>query len=47
MDLNQFHRTRSRLPLLRDERTGLMMRELGRILAGTQSAGTQPSHREF
>jgi predicted amidohydrolase len=31
-DLNQLHRTRYRLPLLRDERTGLMMRELARIL---------------
>ena len=52
IDLNQLHRTRSRLPLLRDERTGLMLRELGRILAdsqsaGTHPAGTQPSHREF
>jgi NAD+ synthase (glutamine-hydrolysing) len=33
IDLNQLHRTRARLPLLRDERTGLVMRELGRILA--------------
>lgn len=32
IDLNQLHRTRSRLPLLRDERTGLLMRELKRIL---------------
>jgi predicted amidohydrolase len=32
IDLNQLHRTRSRLPLLRDERTGLLTRELGRIL---------------
>ena len=32
LDLNQLHRTRTRLPLLRDERTNLMMRELGRIL---------------
>ena len=32
IDLNQLHRTRSRLPLLRDERTGLMLRELTRIL---------------
>jgi predicted amidohydrolase len=31
IDLNQLHRTRARLPLLRDERTALMMRELGRI----------------
>jgi NAD+ synthase (glutamine-hydrolysing) len=32
IDLNQLHRTRTRLPLLRDERTALTMRELGRIL---------------
>ncbi len=42
IDLNQLHRTRSRLPLLRDERTGLMARELTRILAGRNA-----SHREF
>jgi predicted amidohydrolase len=33
IDLNQLHRTRSRLPLLRDERTGLMKRELDRVLS--------------
>jgi NAD+ synthase (glutamine-hydrolysing) len=32
LDLAQLHRTRVRLPLLRDERTGLMQRELERIL---------------
>lgn len=32
IDLNQLHRTRSRLPLLRDERPDLMQRELARIL---------------
>jgi predicted amidohydrolase len=32
IDLNQLHRTRTRLPLLRDERTALVMREMGRIL---------------
>jgi predicted amidohydrolase len=32
IDLNQIHRTRSRLPLLRDERPDLMRRELERIL---------------
>jgi len=32
IDLNQLHRTRSRLPLLRDERTGLVQRELSRIM---------------
>lgn len=33
LDLNQLHRTRARLPLLRDERTALMQRELQRILS--------------
>jgi predicted amidohydrolase len=32
IDLNQLHRTRARLPLLRDERPELVQRELGRIL---------------
>lgn len=32
LDLNQLRRTRARLPLLRDERTALMQRELARIL---------------
>jgi len=32
VDLNQLHRTRARLPLLRDERTALTLRELTRIL---------------
>ena len=32
IDLNQLHRTRAMLPLLRDERTGLVMREMGRIV---------------
>jgi predicted amidohydrolase len=40
LDLNQLHRTRARLPLLRDERTALMMRELGRIL-GERSQGNR------
>jgi predicted amidohydrolase len=35
LDLNQLHRTRARLPLLRDERTALVQRELQRILAET------------
>lgn len=34
LDLNQLHRTRARLPLLRDERTALMLREMRRILGG-------------
>lgn len=32
IDLHQLQRTRARLPLLRDERTGLVQRELTRIL---------------
>jgi predicted amidohydrolase len=32
IDLNQLRRTRTRLPLLRDERTALVMREMNRIL---------------
>ena len=31
IDLNQLHRTRARLPLLRDERSSLVQRELARI----------------
>jgi NAD+ synthase (glutamine-hydrolysing) len=34
IDLNQVHRTRARLPLLRDERPHLIQRELARILNG-------------
>ncbi len=33
LDLNQLHRTRARLPLLRVERSALIQRELGRILS--------------
>ena len=33
IDLNQLHRTRARLPLLRDERPSMVQRELARILA--------------
>lgn len=32
LDLHQLHRTRARLPLLRDERTALVQRQLDRIL---------------
>jgi predicted amidohydrolase len=32
IDLNQIHRTRSRLPLLRDENPSLLLREMDRIL---------------
>lgn len=35
IDTNQLHRTRARLPLLRDERTGLVMREMERILGSS------------
>lgn len=38
IDLNQLHRTRARLPLLRDERTALVQRELARILSRDGSA---------
>lgn len=31
IDLNQLHRTRARLPVLRDERTALVLREMQRI----------------
>jgi NAD+ synthase (glutamine-hydrolysing) len=37
IDMNQLRRTRSRLPLLRDERTGLLTSELARILGGSQA----------
>jgi NAD+ synthase (glutamine-hydrolysing) len=33
LDLNQLHRTRARLPLLRDERADLVQKELNRILS--------------
>jgi len=36
IDLNQLHRTRARLPLLRDERTALTRDELDRILGCNQ-----------
>jgi len=32
LDLDELHRARARMPLLRDERTALVQRELGRIL---------------
>jgi NAD+ synthase (glutamine-hydrolysing) len=34
IDLHQLHRTRARLPLLRDERTALVQHELNRIAGG-------------
>lgn len=37
LDLNQLRRTRARLPLLRDERTALVQKELDRILARGRS----------
>ncbi len=37
-DLNQLHRTRARLPLLRDERHALVAREIARITAGDAGA---------
>ncbi len=38
IDLNQLHRTRARLPLLRDERTGMVLREMSRIVNGKDEA---------
>jgi NAD+ synthase (glutamine-hydrolysing) len=38
IDLNQLHRTRARLPLLRDERTGLIKRELDRVATGVRGS---------
>ena len=40
LDLGQLHRTRARLPLLRDERTALVQRELERIV-GDRSEGNR------
>ncbi|NMC52549.1 MAG: hypothetical protein GYA48_02815 [Chloroflexi bacterium] len=37
IDLNELHRSRARLPLLRDERTALVQRELSRILTSRQN----------
>jgi len=39
LDLNQLHRTRARLPLLRDEQTDLTLRELNRILDNCRDQG--------
>lgn len=40
LDLNQLHRTRARLPMLRDERTALVLREMQRILGdGNRQSG--------
>jgi predicted amidohydrolase len=40
IDLNQLHRSRARLPLLRDERTSLVLREMQRILGdGDHNSG--------
>lgn len=43
IDLNQLRRTRTRLPLLRDERTSLMARELGRILGSADALALSES----
>jgi predicted amidohydrolase len=40
IDLNQVHRTRARLPLLRDERPDMVSRELDRILRAQHGAGS-------
>jgi NAD+ synthase (glutamine-hydrolysing) len=39
VDMNQLHRTRARLPLLRDERTALVLREMNRIQAESRQVG--------
>jgi predicted amidohydrolase len=40
IDLNQLHRSRARLPVLRDERTSLVLREMQRIVAdGGRNSG--------
>jgi NAD+ synthase (glutamine-hydrolysing) len=39
IDMNQLHRARTRLPLLRDERPALVSRELNRILDGHGISG--------
>lgn len=44
LDLEQLQRARARLPLLRDERTALVYRELTRIL-GTDQVGTRPDDK--
>jgi len=38
IDLNHLHRTRARLPLLRDERSALVQRELARINGARSSS---------
>lgn len=43
LDLNQLHRTRARLPLLRDERTGLVQREMNRILSAGLTGAASPA----
>jgi len=43
IDLNQLHRTRSRMPILRDERPQIVQNELERILSKQQSVRTQPT----
>jgi predicted amidohydrolase len=37
LDLNELHRTRARLPVLRDERTALVQREMNRIMSNQSS----------
>ena len=38
INLNDLHHTRARLPLLRDERTAMVQREMNRILSRDGSA---------
>src|SRR3979409_2477782 len=44
LDLGQVRRTRTRLPLLRDERHALTRREIARITAGDDRARDQREH---
>ena len=44
LDLNQLHRTRARLPVLRDERTALVQREMNRILSDRNRAHREVVH---
>ncbi len=46
VNLEQLRRTRTRLPLLRDERTHLMTKELARILAASEDIHESRRHRE-
>jgi predicted amidohydrolase len=46
IDLHQLHRTRARLPLLRDERPAMVLREMHRIV-GDLHPGSSPERRRL